>query len=257
VTTPPTAAPVLPRRDRLRAATELEIRRVARALLVRDGLPAVTLRAIAAEMGLTAPALYRYYDGHDEVLAAVTVDCFVELTAALEAARDENARDETAREGTARDGAPTDTRTAMLAICRAFRTWALAHPAEFGLVFANPMPSPQHPPDGPVHEAGLGLAGAFARGFVPLWEEQRFPVPDPATLDPGMRADLEAVAPMLGSLPEGAMFVFVATWARLVGVVSAEVFGQLSWATTHTGPVFEELLAELAARFSAPAEVPG
>ena len=45
-----------PRRERVRAATEREIRDVARGLLVREGLAAVTMRAIAAEMGMTSPA---------------------------------------------------------------------------------------------------------------------------------------------------------------------------------------------------------
>jgi len=52
--------PVLSRRDRLRAATKAEIVESARRLLVADGLAGVTLRAIGRDMGMTAPALYRY-----------------------------------------------------------------------------------------------------------------------------------------------------------------------------------------------------
>lgn len=240
---PPDVTAPVPRRARVRAATEVEIRQVARRLLVRDGLREVTLRAIATEMGLTAPALYRYYPSHDDVLAAVTVDCFAELVTAL--------RDAQAAE------APEDAGAVMLATCRAFRDWALAHPAEFGLVFANPMPSPLHHPTGPVHEAGIELATVFAGAFVPMWQQVQFDVPAADALDPALRADLAAYRPLLGGLPEGAMFVFVATWARLVGVVSAEVFGQLTWATTHTGPFFEDLLAELAVRMGLPQEALG
>src|SRR6266496_1856863 len=47
------------RRDRLRAATIDEIIQTARQLLVKDGPEAVSLRAIAREMGMTAPGLYR------------------------------------------------------------------------------------------------------------------------------------------------------------------------------------------------------
>src|SRR2546430_9498747 len=49
------------RRDRLRAATIDEIIQTARQLLVKDGPEAVSLRAIAREMGMTAPGLYRYF----------------------------------------------------------------------------------------------------------------------------------------------------------------------------------------------------
>ncbi|HXB48826.1 MAG TPA: helix-turn-helix domain-containing protein, partial [Streptosporangiaceae bacterium] len=49
------------RRDRVRAATTQEIIQTARRLLVQQGPDAVSLRAIAREMGMTAPALYRYF----------------------------------------------------------------------------------------------------------------------------------------------------------------------------------------------------
>ena len=60
----------LSRRDRVRAATTQEILQTARKLLVEDGPAAISLRAIAREMGMTAPALYRYFGSHDELLEA-------------------------------------------------------------------------------------------------------------------------------------------------------------------------------------------
>src|SRR6266705_2277028 len=67
------------RRDRVRAATSQEIVQTARRLLVEQGIAAVSLRAIAREMGMTAPALYRYYDSHEELLRHVVADIFNEL----------------------------------------------------------------------------------------------------------------------------------------------------------------------------------
>src|SRR3954447_17743823 len=76
------------RRDRLRAATVDEIKQAARTLLVREGQQAVTLRAIARDMGLTAPALYRYYPSLERLLGGLIADLYHELSDALEAARD-------------------------------------------------------------------------------------------------------------------------------------------------------------------------
>ena len=59
------------RRDRLRAATTEEIIQTARQLLVKDGPEAVSLRAIAREMGMTAPGLYRYFGSHEELIRHV------------------------------------------------------------------------------------------------------------------------------------------------------------------------------------------
>lgn len=65
------------RRERQRAATHDEIVTVARQLL---GSPdALSLRAIAAEMGLTAPALYRYVDSYHELLMPGGGDQFSEF----------------------------------------------------------------------------------------------------------------------------------------------------------------------------------
>src|SRR5436305_9659307 len=78
------------RRDRLRAATIDEIIQTARQLLVKDGPEAVSLRAIAREMGMTAPALYRYFGSYEELHRYLCANIFTELGAdiprAIEAA---------------------------------------------------------------------------------------------------------------------------------------------------------------------------
>ena len=75
----------LNRRDRVRAATTTEIKQTARRILVSEGPDAVSLRAIAREMGMTAPALYRYFGSHEELIKHVIADIFTELTADLQA----------------------------------------------------------------------------------------------------------------------------------------------------------------------------
>ena len=85
----PSASPVGPsRRERVRTATEAEIKATARRLLVEEGVEALTLRAIAREMGMSAPALYRYFDSHEALMEAVVQDLLDELVAVLQAARD-------------------------------------------------------------------------------------------------------------------------------------------------------------------------
>ena len=74
------------RRDRVRAATVQEIKDTARRLLVQQGQDAATLRAIAGEMGMTAPALYRYFGSREELIKHVIADIFSELADDLQAA---------------------------------------------------------------------------------------------------------------------------------------------------------------------------
>jgi AcrR family transcriptional regulator len=87
-----TTAPT--RRERQRAATYDEIVTVARDLL---GKPeTLSLRAIAAEMGLTAPALYRYVDSYHELLMLVAQAIFEDVIGAMTLARDRYGDDDPA-----------------------------------------------------------------------------------------------------------------------------------------------------------------
>ena len=63
----------------MRAATLEEITTTARRLLVEQGPDAASLRAIAREMGMTAPGLYRYYSSREELLRHVVASMFREL----------------------------------------------------------------------------------------------------------------------------------------------------------------------------------
>ena len=72
----PTPPPAPSRRNRLRAATMEEITATARRLLVEQGPEAMSLRAIAREMGMTAPGLYRYYSSREELLRHVVASMF-------------------------------------------------------------------------------------------------------------------------------------------------------------------------------------
>src|SRR3954470_7861074 len=74
------------RRERVRAETVEEIKQTARRVLVEQGPDGLALRAIAREMGMTAPALYRYFDSREALIAAGFADLYDELTTELERA---------------------------------------------------------------------------------------------------------------------------------------------------------------------------
>src|SRR5688572_27661487 len=76
------------RRERIRSATVAEIKDHARQLLGSGGPPAISLRAIAREMGMTAPAIYRYFPSLDALVVDLVEDLYDELRLAVEAVRD-------------------------------------------------------------------------------------------------------------------------------------------------------------------------
>ena len=84
------------RRDRQRAATEAEIKEVARRQLVASGGEELSLRGIAREMGMTAPGLYRYFDSRRSLqlayIAIVAKRISVDVRAALRTVEGREAR---------------------------------------------------------------------------------------------------------------------------------------------------------------------
>src|SRR5947209_16595307 len=83
-----TQAESMSRRDRVRAETVREIKQTARRVLVEQGPDGLALRAVAREMGMTAPGLYRYFASREDLVEHVVADLYDELADALEAARD-------------------------------------------------------------------------------------------------------------------------------------------------------------------------
>lgn len=222
------------RRDRVREATVREIHQTARMLLVTKGSAAVTINAVAREMGMSGPSLYHYYASRDALVDAVTADFFQELAEAMERDRDEHA------------GAPLLER--FLAACRAMRAWAVGHPAEFGWIFASPVGAAQHQLDSARRQASLRFAYVFLDLIIEAWDTGPFPVVDPDELPEALRGQLHAYSLHIGErLPVEAVHVYATCWSRLYGLLCLEVLHQMEFVLTDMEPLFEQCLRELAA----------
>jgi AcrR family transcriptional regulator len=231
------------RRERLRAQTLADLGSAARQLLVEEGSHAVTLAAVAAEVGMSAPALYRYVDNRDGLLRLVAASVAGELVGTLVDAR-----------RTAGD----DPLTQTLAVCRAFRAWALAHQREFTLLFADTSVT-RGDKAGP---SAAAVAWAFEEIVLRLWAARRFAVPADSDLTDDLRATLEpyrarlaasasAAGIAVGEIPLGATYTLLHYWTRVYGLVSMEISGHLDHAVIDAGPLFEAVLAELSAQVTA------
>ncbi|MFY7066205.1 TetR/AcrR family transcriptional regulator [Nocardiopsis changdeensis] len=229
------AAPTARRREKLRQATLAEIHQAARELLTDQGPAAVTINAVARRIGMSGPALYHYFASHDDLVAAVTAGFLRELTTAMR---------------TARDARPADAAgDRLLATCRAMRHWATAHPAEFGWIFASPIPaaaSARHRPDTPRNQAARDFELVFLQQIEELWARRGFPVPALEDLDPSIREQLRAYAESLGrGLPIEALHVALSCWIKLYGLLCMEVLNQLDFVYSDPGPIYEETLRDL------------
>jgi AcrR family transcriptional regulator len=222
------------RRERLRAATVDEIKQAARKLLVTEGPAAVSLRAIARDMGMTAAALYRYFPSLEALFGGLCTDYFDEVRQHLEAVRD------------AMD--PSDPAAQLYEVCREFRRWSVGHPAEFALMFGSPLPGMEQAASGdPKHAAGVRFANVFGQLFAAVWQSRGFAVPAEEEIPAELRAQLEEYLAQTGvPIPIGAAQLFLSCWIRLYGLVALEVFGHLHFALSDAEPMFETELASLA-----------
>jgi AcrR family transcriptional regulator len=221
------------RRDRQRAATVAEIKAAARRLLVSGGVAAVGLRAVARELGLSAPALYRYFPSHEALLTAVIADLYDELTAALLDLQD--------------TGADPDLGAQLYLLAGGLRDWALAHPAEFGLLFGSAVPDP-HAEDHeatPGHQAAMRFAGVFKELVSQVWLKHPFQCPAEEELGPVLVEQLQQMSEHFHGMPPCAIYLALTYWTRLYGLICMEVFGQLHWALDDAGAYFEAQLREI------------
>jgi AcrR family transcriptional regulator len=228
------------RRERAHAATRAEILEAARRLLIQGGAERVTVRGIATEVGMTAPALYRYFGGREELLGALCTSLYEELADALYEARD-------------RDPDAT-LKQRFLITSFAFRKWALEHRPEFGLLFGAPIPGVLvdiHINPDPAANRGMRFGQVWLELFAELWRQHPVPVPDADDLDPRLRDQLAEYYEQIGRIvPLGAVVLYLSCWVQLYGAVATEAFGHLNFAL-HDGDaeaLFDDLMRELAAK---------
>ena len=99
------------------------------ALIERTGSDeAVTLRAVAREVGIAAPSIYPHFADRDAIVMAVVVRIFAELTDAIEAGEAAAGPD------------PVDR---LVAGCAAYVEYGLSHPARYGVLFSERRASAQ------------------------------------------------------------------------------------------------------------------
>jgi AcrR family transcriptional regulator len=223
-------------RARVRAELVKEIKQEARRQVAQAGAPALSLRAVARELGMASSAIYRYFPSRDELLTALIIDAYDAIGAATEAADAACGRQDFA--GRWRAG------------CNAVRNWALEHPHEYALVYGSPVPGYRAPKDtiGPASRVTLALAavvrdaaaaGALRDPFVPQCA--------PA-LSTAAAIEAERLGPVaIPGVPEDAILRALVAWTQLFGIVSFELFGHLAGVVEDINALFEQSVIDICA----------
>ena len=220
-------------RARVREELTREIKQTARRQLAEHGSAALSLRAVARELGMVSSAVYRYFPSRDDLLTALITEAYDAVGSAAEAAESAVRR--------------RDLLGRWMALARAVRAWASANPHEYALIFGSPVPRYQVPAgtDDPASRILLLLVGvltdAARAGASSTAADHRIPK--------AVRSDLTAlrrsVAPELG---EQQLAWAVMAWTELIGSISFELFGHLHNLISNYQAYFEFQMRGVAER---------
>ena len=173
--------------------------------IAESGAASLSLRAIARELKITAPAIYNYYPSRDDLVTALIIDAYQDFgDAQMSAVQAVPENDLSAR---------------LMAAGQAYRAWAVAYPERYHLIFGTPIPGYVAPEDQtrPVAERSLAALVGVLRSLQVqnrLRELQHLELlPDPGKVDPESELHTLTIA--------------VIIWARVHGLVSLEISNNL------------------------------
>jgi AcrR family transcriptional regulator len=207
----------------------------ARRQLAIEGAAALSLRAVARQLGMASSAMYRYFPSRDDLLTTLIVEGYDALGETAEAA--------------AASGGPFFKR--FRTVCRSIRTWALEHPQEYALLYGSPIPGYQAPglTVGPATRVTLVLTGVILDAF----EAGELEVPDGPTISRAMAAEARPIGQLaMPGVPLPIVARALVVWPTLFGQINFELFGRFDDVVQDTEVIFEHAVVVMAGLLGAP-----
>jgi len=227
------------RRDRLRAELEHDALAAARQLIAAQGVEALSLSAVAREVGVTPPALYRYFEGKAgltlALYEAITRD-FVSVVAEAAGAMDAE-----------------DFGGQLYTATRAVVDWSVANPGEFDLLmgagYARLVASGR-----PVDQVLIReLGGLFGQTFGQLWRRGILSYPSEEDVEPRLWSQVTAYGRLMQhDYPPGVAMVMITCWRQIYGLLCMAVYGHLASSFDDYLPLFEHMMDDLLALCGVP-----
>ncbi|MEV4880135.1 TetR/AcrR family transcriptional regulator [Streptomyces cyaneofuscatus] len=199
---PDTTSDTTTPRERYRAQVRTEIKEHAWEQIATAGASALSLNAIAKRMGVSGPALYRYFAGRDELITELIRDGYRSLADTLRTA--------------AADG------VGLSGLAHALRGWALEDPHRYFLLYGTPVPGYHAPDDttaisSEIMATLLDACAALTRGA-------------PDAPEAPFAAHLAEHRDWAGDhpAPPAALHLAMSFWTRMHGVLSLELAGHFT-----------------------------
>ncbi len=180
--------------------------------IAREGAPALSLRAIARKLKITAPAIYNYFSDRDALVTALIIDAYTSFGDSQLAARDEVP--------------PDDVVGRMTAIGLAYRQWAHTYPQRYQLIFGTPIPGYKAPLMEVLPSAARSLS-ILVSVVEQLRLAGRLNIKSFPKVQEEFKAGFEMWKKYGGEADIISLSIAMLIWARVHGIVSLEIAGNL------------------------------
>jgi AcrR family transcriptional regulator len=176
------------------------------------GAPALSLRAIARELKITAPAIYNYLPDRDALVTALIIDAYISFGDAQLAARDAFPKEKMADR--------------LHAIGMAYRQWAMDYPQRYQLIFGTPIPGYEAPLM-EVLPSGARSLSALVNVIDDLRIANKLQADGFPKVQSGYQQQFEVWKKFAGDYNIFSLSVSMIIWSRVHGLVSLEISGNL------------------------------
>jgi AcrR family transcriptional regulator len=219
-----------PKQNEQHPDLQAAIKQTAWKQIAARGAPSLSLRAIARELGITAPAIYNYFTRRDDLVTALIVDAFTSLGES--------------QKNSLRNLAKDALGARLSALGLAYRAWAIANPQRYQLIFGTPIPAYQAPADITVPAAAWSLM-PLIETLQAIFAAGRLRVDLSAPLTPALQSMLAAWSQFAGGADVEVLYEALVIWSRVHGLVSMEIDKQMPSFITDPGEVYRREIASL------------
>ncbi|MBI3165177.1 MAG: TetR/AcrR family transcriptional regulator [Chloroflexi bacterium] len=180
--------------------------------IAETGAATLSLRAIARELKITAPAIYNYFPSRDDLVTALIVDAFNSLGEA--------------QVNSVAKIAPTKHAERIAALGFAYREWAVTYPQRYHLIFGTPIPN-YHAPDDVTLPAAAWALSTLINAIQAAYSAGNVRVENLAKMTPKVKSMLTAWQKFEGGSDLEVLYLALIFWSRVHGLVMLEVTSQI------------------------------
>ena len=206
------------------ASTDLQqaIKDTAWQQIAQHGAAALSLRAIARQLGITAPAIYNYFHRRDDLVTVLIKDAYLSFGDSQQAA--------------IRDLPAEDYHLQLITLGLAYREWAIAFPERYQLIFGTPIAG-YHAPLAEILPAAARSLSILIHVLASAREAGQLRLEASIPLGDNLQSMLNS-GRELHQVSEEVLYQAIIVWSRVHGLVSIEIGHQFPVFITDAGELF-------------------